>query len=39
MDLIGLRKALEDYYSAHSTDDNGFSLAEWAEQTLAEYDA
>lgn len=36
MDLIGLRKALEDYYAAHYTDDNGYSLAEWAEKALAD---
>lgn len=37
MDISGLRKALDDYYAAHSTDDNGYSLAEWAEKTLAEH--
>lgn len=45
MDIVGLRKALDDYYASRieNTDDgsvweifDGSLLAEWAEKTLAE---
>lgn len=38
MNIERLREALKSYYDSHPTDDNGYALAEWAEDYLEELD-